>query len=166
MTFNNTWGIWSRALVCIHNIRQIRSFFSPGQSLRHKCSKAKHLKAMNRESQPLATDEPVEYENWPVDVQDFRNNFPSFWRNLESILQINKGKPKDCQHVTGRTWKHLDWDWFCLKSSRALIRGFSFISTLGAWLPAPIISQCHLSTLTIDRLSSLRNEALTSTEHR
>jgi hypothetical protein len=44
----------------------------------------KRFHPMNGENRPLGTDEPVEFEKQPVDIQDLRKekNYPSFQRNL------------------------------------------------------------------------------------
>ena len=54
----------------------------------------------------LVTDKAVEFEKSPVGVPDFRTAPDHFYRNLENIPHINKGKQKRCQHVTSWTWKH------------------------------------------------------------
>ena len=50
---------------------------------------------MNRENQPLVTDEPVEFEHKPVDVQDFRKITNHFRKKLVNIPQFMKAKPTD-----------------------------------------------------------------------
>ena len=40
---------------------------------------------------------------------------PIYWSNMENLLKLIKGKPKDRTHVTGWTWKHLDFDRLCPK---------------------------------------------------
>ena len=44
---------------------------------------------------PLVTDELVEFEEKPVEVQDVKKNYQAFKRNLWNIPQINKENPKD-----------------------------------------------------------------------
>jgi hypothetical protein len=46
---------------------------------------------MKGENQPLVTDEPVEVEKQPIEVQDFGEEYRSFLRNLWNILQISQG---------------------------------------------------------------------------
>ena len=61
---------------------------------------------MNGENRPLITDEPVEFEKLPVEVQDFRKIADHF-RGIYGISQ----------HVTGWTWKHYDLDRLCPRIS-------------------------------------------------
>ena len=57
------------------------------------------LKAMNAENRPLVTDEPVEFEKYPVEVQDFRE----ITHHLRGIYRIflvkNNGKITTCNRL-------------------------------------------------------------------
>ena len=59
---------------------------------------------MNRENQPLVTDEPVEFET-QVEVQDFKKTTDHSRLNLQNVLQITKGKTR-----TITTSKWLDFE--------------------------------------------------------
>ena len=50
---------------------------------------------MSGENRPLVTDDPVEFEKQPVEVQDFRKIAHHYWRNPWNIPQITKAKLKD-----------------------------------------------------------------------
>ena len=54
----------------------------------------------------------VDFENYPVEVQDFREIIDWY---LWNIPRLSKEKPKDHNHVTGSTWKHKDFDQLCPK---------------------------------------------------
>ena len=47
------------------------------------------------ENRQLVTDEPVEIEKWPVEVQDFREITDHFRGIYRIYPQFNKGKPED-----------------------------------------------------------------------
>ena len=64
------------------------------------------LGIMNRENQPLATDELVEFEELLVELQDFRKTTYHFRGIQRMYLKTNTEKTEGCQHVTGWTWKH------------------------------------------------------------
>ena len=53
---------------------------------------------MIRENRQLVTDEAVEFEKYPVEVQD----------DCRKITDHFRGKPGGCQYVTGWTCKHYD----------------------------------------------------------
>jgi hypothetical protein len=67
----------------------------------------------------LVPDEPVdqvwEMTGWSSSSPGLQNNYASFKRNLVwNIPPINKGKTGRSQrHVTGRTWEHWEFNWFC-----------------------------------------------------
>ena len=72
---------------------------------------------MNGESRPLITDEPVECEKLPVEVQDYRKITPHFSGICEICLKVIS-KTERSEHVTGEiTWKHKDLDRLSPKSS-------------------------------------------------
>ena len=53
----------------------------------------------------------VEFEKWPVEVQDFSkvtNRFRGIYRIYSDLI---KKTAKKNQHITGWTWKHKDIDW-------------------------------------------------------
>ena len=51
------------------------------------------------------TNEPVEFEKQPVEVEDIRESTHHFESELENTSQISKETDR-CQHITGWTWKH------------------------------------------------------------
>ena len=63
-------------------------------------------KSMIGENRQLVTDEPVEFEKEPVEVEDFRRITDHFRRIYGIHPQINKKKTEGYQHVTGWTCKH------------------------------------------------------------
>ena len=55
---------------------------------------------MDGENRPLVTDEPVEIEKQPVQVQDLvEENVQSFGGDLENIPRFYKEEPKVCQTI-------------------------------------------------------------------
>ena len=54
----------------------------------------------------MLTNELVEIEKLPIEVQDIRFINDHFTRIFSYIPQVNEEKPKDVKHVTGCTWKH------------------------------------------------------------
>ena len=58
--------------------------------------------SMNGENQPLVTNEPVEFEEIPVEAQDFRKTTHHFRGACEIYLTIMKTKS---QHATSWPWK-------------------------------------------------------------
>ena len=64
-----------------------------------------HSVAMNRENRLLVTDEPVEFEELPFEVQDIRKITDRFRGIYRIYLNLMK-KTQRCQYVSGWTWKH------------------------------------------------------------
>ena len=62
-----------------------------------KNSKEQGPHAMNRENQPLVTDEPVEFEKYLVEVQDFRKITDHF-RGIQRIHHKLTKKSRSMQH--------------------------------------------------------------------
>ena len=61
-------------------------------------SKDNHLQScedLGRTGTYLVTDEPIEFEKQPVEVQNCRKITDHFEKNLWNIPQFNEGKPKD-----------------------------------------------------------------------
>ena len=54
----------------------------------------------------VVTDEPVEFEKLPGQVQNLQDEYESLYRDLCNIRKISEEKPKDRDHVTNWTWKH------------------------------------------------------------
>lgn len=50
---------------------------------------------MNRENWPLIIPEPVEFQKETVALQELREDYQSFQRNLENMPQIHEEKLKD-----------------------------------------------------------------------
>ena len=63
---------------------------------------------MNRENRPLVTDELVEFEKQPVEVQQFRKTIDRFGGIYGIYLKLMKEELERCEHVTSWTWKHYD----------------------------------------------------------
>ena len=61
---------------------------------------------MNEENQPVVTNEPVEFEKYPVEVQDFRKITNHLQGICRIYLNFNKETTRRSQHVTSWTWKH------------------------------------------------------------
>jgi hypothetical protein len=59
---------------------------------------------MNGENQPLVTDEPVAFQNQPVEVS---GKLPSFTRNLCNIPQIDEENPQKIINGIGWTLETL-----------------------------------------------------------
>ena len=49
----------------------------------------------NGEIRPLVTDGPVGFDKYPLWFQDYRQIADHLKKNLQDILQIDRGKPKD-----------------------------------------------------------------------
>ena len=61
----------------------------------------------------LVTDEPVEFEEQGIEIEDLRK-----FTDLEDIPQIHDKKSKQCPHVTGNwNWERKDLDWLCARIS-------------------------------------------------
>ena len=63
-------------------------------------------RSMNRENQPLVTDELVEFEKWPVEVHDFRKFTDHFRGIYGPYLKSMKKEQNDVKHITGWAWIH------------------------------------------------------------
>jgi hypothetical protein len=76
----------------------------------HDCSKnagnIQFTRILSKENRLLLTNELVEIEKLPIEVQDIRFINDHFTRIFSYIPQVNEEKPKDVKHVTGCTWKH------------------------------------------------------------
>ena len=64
-------------------------------TLHRQCAISNELgKSMNGENWPLVIDEPIEFETYMIQIQDFKNIYWLFFRKLENNLKIVK-IPKD-----------------------------------------------------------------------
>lgn len=60
---------------------------------------------MNEMNRPLVTEEPIEFENEPVEVKDFRIPIDHSRGTCKICLQVVKETERS-QHVAKWTWKH------------------------------------------------------------
>jgi hypothetical protein len=57
---------------------------------------------MSGKNRRLDTNEPVEFEKYPIEVGDFKRSTDRFLRNLWNMPQMNESKTRRYrQHVTG-----------------------------------------------------------------
>ena len=73
---------------------------------------------MNRENWPLVTDEPVEFEKQPIEVQDFRKFTKHLKESTEYTLKFVRSTKRKMSTTCNRIdyWQHQDLDWkFCPK---------------------------------------------------
>jgi hypothetical protein len=69
---------------------------------------------MNGENSLQVTNEPVEFETYPVEIHDC-NELPIILEEFIEHTPILPRQTKRCQLVIGWTWKQLDLDRLCPK---------------------------------------------------
>ena len=73
-------------------------------------SRSEAPQTMNGDDRLLVTDAPVE-------VQDLRKITRNFREIYWTCSNLTQGETERCPHVTGKSWKHQDFDQSCPKSS-------------------------------------------------
>jgi hypothetical protein len=66
-------------------------------------SRSEAPQTMNGDNRLLVTDEPVELQ----DLRKITRNFREVYKICSNLTQ---GETERCQHITGGSWKHQDFD--------------------------------------------------------